>query len=386
MSVVVLTASGATHLPGCLDSLRQHSWPADRTEVIVVDNGSPRIHRRRSSATIRAHALCGPARTLVSRAGTTPARGSRPATGWSSSTTTPASTRDWLDEMMGVARRRERRVGRRVHRRLGRRARGLRRRAGQLRGTRLRAGLRPAGRGRRCSSERPLLFGCGAAVLFRRDAFEESGGWDEPTFAYYEDVEFGWRLWLLGHEVWFAPKAIVYHRHHGTSGSESPARVRAFERNALRMLYSLLEEDSLQQVLPAALLLAVDRGAARHTVQPRRRRRHRAARRMASLRGGCTLRVVKTRLLHALSRRGARRQIRHDREPAAGRRARPGRRRRDMSRATFATAGNRRAGASPISSSRPGHRRSRRAQRIDSDRHGGAAAGHRGLPDDAARA
>ena len=72
--------------------------------------------------------------------------------------------------------------------------------------------------------ERPLLFGCGAAVLFRRDVFEASGGWDEPTFAYYEDVEFGWRLWMLGHEVWFAPKAVVHHKHHGTSGTESPAR------------------------------------------------------------------------------------------------------------------------------------------------------------------
>jgi GT2 family glycosyltransferase len=107
--------------------------------------------------------------------------------------------------------------------------------------------------------EQPMLFGCGAAVMFRRDVFESSGRWDEPTFAYYEDVEFGWRLWLLGHEVWFAPNAVVHHKHHGTSGAESPARMRAFERNALRMIYSLLEESTLQQVLPAALLLATDR-------------------------------------------------------------------------------------------------------------------------------
>src|SRR5690606_26708073 len=40
ISVIVLTATGATHLPACLDSLRAHAWPRERTEVIVVDNGS----------------------------------------------------------------------------------------------------------------------------------------------------------------------------------------------------------------------------------------------------------------------------------------------------------------------------------------------------------
>src|SRR5690606_33384443 len=109
------------------------------------------------------------------------------------------------------------------------------------------------------TEDQPVLFGCGGAVMVRRDVFESAGGWDEPTFAYYEDVELGWRLWLLGHEVWLAPKAVVYHKHHGTSGAESPARARAFERNALRMLYALLEEETLQRVLPAALLLASDR-------------------------------------------------------------------------------------------------------------------------------
>ena len=40
MSIVILTALGPTHLPECLDSLREQTYPADRVEVIVVDNGS----------------------------------------------------------------------------------------------------------------------------------------------------------------------------------------------------------------------------------------------------------------------------------------------------------------------------------------------------------
>jgi hypothetical protein len=146
-------------------------------------------------------------------------------------------------------------------------------------------------------------------VLFDRAVFKAAGGWDEPTFAYYEDVEFGWRLWLLGHEVWFAPDAVVYHKHHGTSGHESPARLRAFERNALRMLYTLAEERTLQQALPAALLLALDRTLLATSFS-------RAVDGHQSRGDGTTLGyrlradVMKGRLFHALSRRGARRSER----------------------------------------------------------------------------
>ena len=65
---------------------------------------------------------------------------------------------------------------------------------------------------------------------------------------------------LLGHRVWFAPRALVYHKHHGTSGKwPEPPRLRLYERNSLRMLYALLDDESLRRALPAALLLAADR-------------------------------------------------------------------------------------------------------------------------------
>ena len=108
--------------------------------------------------------------------------------------------------------------------------------------------------------EKPLLFACGCAVLIDRAVFSDAGGWDEGTFAYYEDVELGWRLNLLGHPVWFSPGSVVYHKHHGTSGKwPEPPRLRLYERNSLRMLYALLDQDSLQRALPAALMLAADR-------------------------------------------------------------------------------------------------------------------------------
>ena len=51
----------------------------------------------------------------------------------------------------------------------------------------------------------------GAALLIRRKAFEEVGGFDERFFMYFEDVDLGYRLRKLGWETHFAPVAEVTH-------------------------------------------------------------------------------------------------------------------------------------------------------------------------------
>ncbi len=167
--------------------------------------------------------------------------------------------------------------------------------------------------------EAPLLFACGAAMLVARDVFLDAGGWDEGTFAYYEDVELGWRLWLLGHQVWFAPNAVIYHKHHGTSGRwAEPPRLRLLERNALRMVYTHLEPATLARTLSAALLLAADRpllATATHRGYDQRFRdqAHRGWRRVARPLHWLRSRVRLKRLLwlgrHALSMRGARKEL-----------------------------------------------------------------------------
>lgn len=306
VSVVVLTASGSRHLPDCLDALRSHDWPVDRTDVIVVDNGSsedPTATAQRHYPGVRVIRL---GRNVGFSGGNN--AGARAARGeWlvflnDDTRVSPG----WLTEMMAVAdRRRAASVGAFIVDWDGQRvdfAGGLMNFEG--RGFSLGHGLDVADGD---LSERPLLFGCGAAVMFRRDVFEAAGGWDEPTFAYYEDVEFGWRLWMLGHEVWFAPHAIVHHRHHGTSGRESPPRARAFERNALRMIYALLEDETLRRVLPAALLLATDRVLLE---TPFSRAQESAPEQdgSAPVRHRVPLHAIKIRLLQALGQRGARRQ------------------------------------------------------------------------------
>ncbi|MEO8259438.1 MAG: glycosyltransferase family 2 protein [Acidobacteriota bacterium] len=318
VTIVILTALGATHLPECLASIAAQRHPPDRCEVIVVDNGStedptPAVERAYPGArVIRNHANLGFA--AANNIGANAAQGDYLVFLNDDTRVHP----DWLSELLGVAARHGAAcVGCRILDWDGKlidfcggsvnfEGRGFQHHVGDP------AGLRPG-------QEAPLLFACGAAMLVARDVFLDAGGWDEGTFAYYEDVELGWRLWLLGHEVWFAPGAVIYHKHHGTSGRwPEPPRLRLLERNALRMVYTHLEQTTLGRTLPAALLLAADRpllATAAHRGYDEvsgNQARHgwrRALRPLHWLRSRVRPRRLRWLARHALSTRGARKEL-----------------------------------------------------------------------------
>lgn len=109
-----------------------------------------------------------------------------------------------------------------------------------------------------------LLFACGGAMLINRQVYLEVGGFDEDYFAYFEDVDLGWRLWVLGYRVAFCPEAVAYHRHNGTSSQFGwHKKLVLFERNALYSLVKNYDDQSLAAFLPASLLLAFKRMATR---------------------------------------------------------------------------------------------------------------------------
>ena len=109
-----------------------------------------------------------------------------------------------------------------------------------------------------------LLFACGGAMLIDRETYLNLGGLDDAFFAYFEDVDLGWRLWVTGFRVVLAADAIAYHRMHGTS-SRFPLHQRylLYERNALRMIIKNYGDENLEKVLAPALLLAVKRALLR---------------------------------------------------------------------------------------------------------------------------
>ena len=259
VSIVVLTALGPLHLRDCLTSLAGLTYPSELREVIVVDNGSAEDPGPVASAAFPGARVVRLPRNLGfavgNNLGAIEARGELLAFLNDDTRVDP----EWLGELVATARhRRASVVGSRILDWEGRRidfVGGLLNFEAKGYQTDFAASLDG-----RQDEEQPLLFACGASLLVDRRVFEGAGGWDEATFAYYEDVELGWRLRLLGHEVWLSPRSTVFHRHHGTSGRwPEPPRIRLLERNSLRMLYTHLEDDALRRILPAAIILVANR-------------------------------------------------------------------------------------------------------------------------------
>lgn len=107
-----------------------------------------------------------------------------------------------------------------------------------------------------------VLFACGAAMVVDREIFQDAGGFDEDFFAFYEDVDLGWRLWILGHKVVWVPTSVVYHHHSATASRIPIHQLRVLHaRNPLLTILKNYEKASLDRILPAALMLSLKRMA-----------------------------------------------------------------------------------------------------------------------------
>lgn len=104
------------------------------------------------------------------------------------------------------------------------------------------------------------FFPNGGAFAITRDAYTRCGGFDEAFFAYYDDVDLGWRLRQIDAPVRLAVDAVAWHRHGGTSGRHPQGKKRfLMERNALWTVMKNYDAGLLAPALAAALLLAVRR-------------------------------------------------------------------------------------------------------------------------------
>ncbi len=78
-----------------------------------------------------------------------------------------------------------------------------------------------------------VFSSCGAVVLYRRSMLEaiQLGGeyFDETYFAFYEDLDLGWRAQLSGWKAYYVPEAIAYH-YRGGGLSEHKRQRQWFER------------------------------------------------------------------------------------------------------------------------------------------------------------
>jgi GT2 family glycosyltransferase len=116
--------------------------------------------------------------------------------------------------------------------------------------------------------------GCatGAAMIVRREALLEIGGFDERYFAYFEDADLCWRFWLRGWTARYQPASRVLHAYGGSTGTGRFAafRISHCQTNRLQNMVKLLEARTLTWAVPAslaydALRLATALRAGRHS-------------------------------------------------------------------------------------------------------------------------
>ncbi|HJW89628.1 MAG TPA: glycosyltransferase family 2 protein [Anaerolineales bacterium] len=74
---------------------------------------------------------------------------------------------------------------------------------------------------------------CGAAALYAREAFLQTGGFDERYFSHQEDIDLGFRLRLQGYRCLYVPAARVEHIGSASFGKESPQTVYQVQRNTV---------------------------------------------------------------------------------------------------------------------------------------------------------
>ena len=96
----------------------------------------------------------------------------------------------------------------------------------------------------------------GAAMLIRGAVLREVGAFDPDFFAYLEDSDLSWRIWLGGHRVLCVPASVVYH-HGGATASRLPSAFVIFHsfKNRTCMLLKNLSGPAAWRIIPLHLAL-----------------------------------------------------------------------------------------------------------------------------------
>jgi len=95
------------------------------------------------------------------------------------------------------------------------------------------------------------VFGaCAGAAIYRREAFDTVGLFDEAFFAYLEDVDWSFRAQLAGFPCLTVPSAVVYHIGSATAGRESPFVQYLSHRNRVYLMIKDVPLPLLRRHLP----------------------------------------------------------------------------------------------------------------------------------------
>ena len=259
-AVVVLNLNGRHHLDDCFRSLAEIDYPRDRLEWILVDNGSDDGSVEEMRAKHPAVRLVENEKNLGFSVGCNQgARAARDPGVLAFLNNDVRVEKAWLKELAAPIVRRECQAttskmlswdGKTVDSAGG----GM-----SFAGFGLQYGYLEDP-GPAFDFPRKTLFACGGSMAIDARVFEEVGGFDEEFFAYYEDVDLGWRMWVQGHECRYVPTSVCYHHHSSTSRNLPKEMLRLLQvRNPLLACVKNYDDRHLALVLGPAFALALHR-------------------------------------------------------------------------------------------------------------------------------
>lgn len=82
----------------------------------------------------------------------------------------------------------------------------------------------------------PIFWASGAALVVRKDIFEQLDGFYEPFEFHMEEIDLCWRIQLSGKQIWYCPKSLVFHLGGGSLSADNPRKTYYNFRNNLIML------------------------------------------------------------------------------------------------------------------------------------------------------
>jgi GT2 family glycosyltransferase len=101
--------------------------------------------------------------------------------------------------------------------------------------------------------EEEVFAATGGAALYRRDAFDVVGPFDVDFYAYYEDVDWGFRARLHGLATWYVPTAVSYHLGSATTSQTAGRFAALVIRNQVTMTVKDFPPGLLWRRLPRIL-------------------------------------------------------------------------------------------------------------------------------------
>lgn len=218
-SIIIPTYNGKALLATCLPALRGQTYPADRFEVIVVDDASSDgtvAYLAAEFPEVRVAALAHNSGFIAAcNAGVAAAQGEILVLLNNDTEAEPG----WLAALVAALLEHPE-AGSAASKMLLFDHRDTLHTAGDLMG---KDGI-PRNRGvwekdtGQYDQDRWVFGPCGGAAAYRREAWLQAGGFDAALFMYMEDVDLAWRLQRLGWRSIYAPDARVYHQLSATGG------------------------------------------------------------------------------------------------------------------------------------------------------------------------